>query len=159
MPSLDEETIAKPSAAEPSYPSRKIKRVEWMELEPIDPPADMDFDFEHIDTLWYRNLDYGAFLHQQIMASHDLKRCEAFVGEYGPARLVKAIAVQVARLASTLLSTVPTLVQMMKDHAESNPAEIERLRNMLGEKEVAFIEQVEEVNRWVRKEAETQAKL
>ena len=62
-------------------------------------------------------------------------------------------------MTSTLLSTVPTLVQMMKDHAESNLAEIERLRNMLGEKEVALVERAKEVNRWVRKEADTQVNL
>ena len=58
-----------------------------------------------------------------------------------------------------MLSMVLTLIQMMKDHAESNPTETERLRNMLGEKEVALVERAEEVNRWVRKEVDTQAKL
>ena len=48
---------------------------------------------------------------------------------------------------------------MMKDPAESNPTEKERLRNMLGEKEVAPVERAEEVNRWLRKKADTQAKL
>ena len=48
---------------------------------------------------------------------------------------------------------------MMKDHAKSNPTEIERLRNMLREKELALVERVEEVNRWVRKEVKTQEKL
>ena len=61
------------------------------------------------------------------------------MGEYGPAQLVKAIFVQVARSTSTLLATILTLVQLLKDHAESNPTETEKLRTMLGEKEVALV--------------------
>ena len=61
--------------------------------------------------------------------------------------------------ASSLLSTVPTLVQLMKDHCQSNPTEMEMLRKMLDGKEMALVERVEEVNHWVRKEAGTQEKL
>ena len=46
-------------------------RVDWVELELIDPPTDVDFDFDHIDSLWYRNLDYGAFIWWQIVAHAD----------------------------------------------------------------------------------------
>ena len=72
---------------------------------------------------------------------------------------MESTTVQVARSASTLLATVPTLVQLLKDHSESNAMETERLRTMLGGKEVALVEQAKEVNRRVRKEAETQEKL
>ena len=40
-PSPEGETIA----VEPFSPLRKIKRVEWVELELFDPPADVEFDF------------------------------------------------------------------------------------------------------------------
>ena len=57
-------SLAEPSIAKPSSPPRKIKRVKWVKLEPINPLADAKFDFEHIDSLWYCNMDYFAFLHQ-----------------------------------------------------------------------------------------------
>ena len=46
---------------ESSALSRKIKRVELWEMELFNPHADANFDYENIDSLWYRNLDYGTF--------------------------------------------------------------------------------------------------
>ena len=75
--------------------------------------------------------------------------------EHGPIRMVKSTVVQMICLTSSLLFTVPTQIQLMKDHSQSNPVEMERLRKMLDKKEVALVERVKEVNHWVKKEVDT----
>ena len=42
---------------------------------------------------------------------------------------------------------MPSLVWILKEHRESNPAEMERLRKMLEDKEVKLVERVKETNR------------
>ena len=42
--------------------TRKVRRVSWQDLEPMDAPTGTDFDLENIDSLWYRQLDYSPFL-------------------------------------------------------------------------------------------------
>ena len=41
--------------------------MSWQDLEPKDAPAGTEFDLESIDSLWYRQLDYGPFLRQQLI--------------------------------------------------------------------------------------------
>ena len=33
---------------------RKVQRVGWQDLEPVDAPSGNDFDLESIDSLWYQ---------------------------------------------------------------------------------------------------------
>ena len=40
-------------------PARQVRWVNWEDLEPKDAPAGTEFDLENIDSLWYRQLDYG----------------------------------------------------------------------------------------------------
>ena len=35
-------------------PSRKVRKVGWLDLEPIDAPTGAEFDLENINNLWYR---------------------------------------------------------------------------------------------------------
>ena len=35
-------------------PAWKVRRVNWEDLQPKDPPAGTEFDLENIDSLWYR---------------------------------------------------------------------------------------------------------
>ena len=81
------------------------------------------------------------------------------MGEHGLLRLIKLTVIQMVHSTSSLLTTIPTLSQILKDHSEFNPTKMERLKKMLDEKEVALVERAKEVSRWVRKEAKTQEKL
>ena len=79
------------------------------------------------------------------------------MNEHGPFRLVKLSIVQMARSTQSLLSTMPSLVRILKEHRESNPAKMERLRKMLEDKEVELVEQVKEGDRLSQKESKLQA--
>ena len=106
--------------------------------------------------LWYHNLDYGAFLRQQLVAPTNNERCKAYLHEYGLVQLLKSTCMQMARSVSTLLSFIPTIAQKMSEYHNFNPIEMERLKKMLSEKEVAMVERAEEVERWVKKQADTE---
>ena len=71
-------------------PARKVRKVNWADLAPKDPPAGTEFDLESIDSLWYRQLDYGQFLRQQLVMPADQERAEDFMNAHGPLRLVKS---------------------------------------------------------------------
>ena len=43
-------------------PVREVRKVGWLNLEPVDAPAISEFDLDNIDNLWYHQLDYGTFL-------------------------------------------------------------------------------------------------
>ena len=47
----------------------------------------------------------------------------------------------------------------MKSHSETNLAEVERLKKMPDEKEVALVKQPEEVKQWMKKEIDAKEKL
>ena len=44
-----------------------------------------------------------------------------------------------ARLTQSLLATMSTLVQILKEHHEMNSVEVERLKKMLEDKEVELV--------------------
>ena len=69
------------------------------------------------------------------------------MNEDGPLRMVKSSIVQMACSTQSLLATMPSLVWILKEHRESNPAEMEKLRKMLKDKEVELIKRVKEANR------------
>ena len=46
----------------------------------------------------------------------------------------------------SILSIVPTLVQIVWKHSEVNQLEVERMKKMLDDKEVALVERVVEVD-------------
>ena len=62
-------------------------------------------------------------------------------------------------VASFILLALPSLIRIMKEHNEINPAEVDRLKKMLDEKEVAQVERVQEVERWVKKEIDIEENL
>ena len=64
-----------------------------------------------------------------------------------------------ARLTQSLLVTMPTLVKILKEHHDSNLAQVERMTKMLDEKEVALVKQAKEADQWVLREADLQAQL
>ena len=41
---------------------RKVRKVNWSDLESVEAPASTKLDLDNIDSLWYRQLDYGPFL-------------------------------------------------------------------------------------------------
>ena len=45
-------------------PARKVRKVNWSDLEPMDAPASAELDLDNIDSLWYHQLDYDPFLRQ-----------------------------------------------------------------------------------------------
>ena len=53
--------------ADERAPARKVRKVTWMDLEPVVAPAGTNFELDNIDSLWYRQLDYGPFLRQQLV--------------------------------------------------------------------------------------------
>ena len=53
-----------------------MKRIEWDEIKLIDLPSDADLNFQNIDNLWYRHLDYAAYLWQQLVTLTNQKRTE-----------------------------------------------------------------------------------
>ena len=140
-------------------PARKVRKVNWEISEPTDPPAGAEFDVESIDSLWYRRLDYGQFLRQQLVMPADQKRAEDFMSAHGPLRLVKSSIVQMARSTQQLLSAVPSLARIVREHDASNPAETERLHKQLEEKEVELVDRVKEVDRLTSRESELLAQL
>ena len=103
--------------------------MNWLDLEPVDASASTDFDLESIDNLWYRQLDYGPFLRQQLVTPADKDRVEAFMNEHGPLRLIKSSIVQMACSTQSLLVTMPYLIRILKEHQESNPGEMEGYQN------------------------------
>ena len=72
--------------------------MSWVDLEPKDALTGTEFDLENIDSLWYRQLDHGQFLRQQLVMPADQERAEGFMNEHGPLRLVKSSIVQMAHL-------------------------------------------------------------
>ena len=84
---------------------------------------------------------------------------EAFLNEYDPLRLIKSLIMQMARLTHSLQVIMPSLVQILKEHCEINPVEVEWLMKMLEEKEVELVEQAKEADRWSLKEFDLQALL
>ena len=62
-------------------------------------------------------------------------------------------------LALSILLIILTLVQIAREHSEINLMEVERLKKMLDDKELALVKQVEKVKWWVKKEVDSQAKL
>ena len=64
-----------------------------------------------------------------------------------------------ARTTQSLLSTMTSLVRILKEHRESNPIEMERLRKMLEDKEVELVEWVKEIDRLTQRESNLQARL
>ena len=81
------------------------------------------------------------------------------MNEHGPLRLVKSSIVQMACSTQSLLATMPSLVRILKEHRESNPAEMERLRKMLEDKEVELVKRVKEADCWSQRESNLQAHL
>ena len=79
--------------------------------------------------------------------------------EHGPLWLVKSSIVQMVQLLSFILAMVPTLVQIVKENSDINLAKVKRLKKMLNEKEAGLVEQTDEVEHWVKKEAEAQDNL
>ena len=59
----------------------------------------------------------------------------------------------------SLLATMPTLVQILKEHHEINPTEMERLTKMLKDKDIKLVEQAKEASCWSQREADLQASL
>ena len=82
-PSSQEEIEVKLMDANERAPERKVRKVNWSNLEPMDAPAGTNFDLDNIDSLWYRQLDYGPFLRQQLVTPVNKDRVEAFMNEYG----------------------------------------------------------------------------
>ena len=66
------------------------------------------------------------------------------MNEYGPLRLIKLLIIQMACSTQSLLATMPSLVQILKEHCEINSAKVERLTKQLEDKEVELVEQVKE---------------
>ena len=44
--------------------ARKVRKVNWLDLEPVDAPTGTKFDLDKTDSIWYCQLDYGPFLKQ-----------------------------------------------------------------------------------------------
>ena len=44
--------------------ARKVRKVNWTDMEPVNAPAGTEFDLDNIDNLSYQQLDYGPFLRQ-----------------------------------------------------------------------------------------------
>ena len=61
--------------------------------------------------------------------------------------------------AFSILSTVPTLVQISKEHSKINPAKVDKLKKMVDDKEVALVERAEEMEWWMKNEVDVQEKL
>ena len=80
-------------------------------------------------------------------------RAEGFLNEYGPFKLVKSSIVQMACSTQLLVATMLTLVKIMREHRDSNLAEVERLTKMLDENEVVLVEWMKKANQWVMSEA------
>ena len=64
-----------------------------------------------------------------------------------------------ARATSFILSAIPSLARIVKEHSDTNLAKIERLKKLLDGKEVALIQQAKKVNQWVRKAIDVEKKL
>ena len=52
------------------------------------------------------------------------------------------------------LTTIPSLVQILKEHRESNSAEVERLTKQLEDKEVKLVNWAKEVKRYSQREVD-----
>ena len=76
------------------------------------------------------------------------------MNEHGPLWLVKSSIIQMVCSTRSLLSTMPSLVRILKEHHESNPTGMERLRKMLEDKEVELVDRVKEANRLSQRESE-----
>ena len=50
-----------------------------------------------------------------------------------------------AQSTQSLVTTMPSLVQILKEHWESNPAELERLTKQLEDKEVELVDHAKEI--------------
>ena len=67
-----------------------MRKLNWLDLEPVDAPTGMKFHLDNTNSLWYCQLDYGPFLRQQLvtLANKDRvvtkDRVEKFLNEYGP---------------------------------------------------------------------------
>ena len=81
------------------------------------------------------------------------------MNEFGLLWLIKSSILQMARSMQSLLTTMPSLVQILKEHWESNPAKLERLTKQLEDKEVELVDCAKEVERLSQREADLQASL
>ena len=75
------------------------------------------------------------------MTPIDMDKVEAFLNAYGLLRLIKSSIVQMACSTQSLLTIMPSLVQILKEHREINLTEVERLTKQLEHKEVELVEQ------------------
>ena len=110
-----------------------------MDLQLVDALVGAEFDLDNIDSLWYHQLDYEPFLRQQLVTPVDKDKAEAFLNEYGLLRLIKSFILQMVHLTQSLLTTMPSLIQILKEHRESNPTKVKRLTKQLEEKEVELV--------------------
>ena len=69
----------------------------------------------------------------------DQKRVKEFMHEHGPLCLIKSYVAQMIHLASSILSTIPNLVKITCEHGEINPIEVEWLKKILDDKEMALV--------------------
>ena len=74
------------------------------------------------------------------MTSIDQDRAKVFLNEYGPLKFIKSSIVQMARSTQSLLTTMPTLVKILREYHDSNLVEVESLTKMLDDKEVTLVE-------------------
>ena len=72
------------------------------------------------------------------------EKVEGYLNEHKPLLLMKSSIVQIVRLTSFLLVIMPTLTKIIWDHIATNLVELDRLKKMLEDKEVALVERVKE---------------
>ena len=65
--------------------------------------------------------------------------------KHGLLCLIKSYVVQMIHLVSSILSMVPNLVKITHEHGEINLTEVEQLKKILNDKEMALVEQAKEV--------------
>ena len=111
--------------------SKKIKAMTWPEIETVDISTEKDFTFDTIDSLWYRDLDYGSYLKNHLVSPNDLERNKEYIKDHGALCLVKSSMTQIIRSTASILSTMPTLAQPIWEHAIADPKELEKLHKDL----------------------------
>ena len=77
------------------------------------------------------------------------------MNEHSLLHLVKFSIVWIIHSTSSILSTVPSLTQIIWNNSEINLVEVERLKKMLDDKKVTLVAWVNEVKQWVNKEVIT----
>ena len=116
LPILLGETKVELLDADEHTTMRKVRKVGWLELEPINTPVGNEFNLDNINSLWYHQLDYRPFLQQQLVTLVYQDRVKGFLIEYRPLRLIKSFIVQMARSTQLLLAIMPTLVKILRKH-------------------------------------------